>query len=57
MFAVRIVDFAERLEGANLRQQRATLIDRHGFDAGGDHHGAADKSAAEIVIEGSDAFG
>ncbi len=38
VLAVRMVVFVESLEAADLRQQRATLIERHGF-AGGDHHG------------------
>ena len=57
MLAMGIVVVGEGVEGANLREQRATLIDRHGFDAGGDHHGAADEGAAEGVVEGADAFG
>ena len=57
MLAVGIVVVGEGVEGANLREQRATLIDWQGFDAGGDHHGAVDEGAAEGVVEGADAFG
>src|SRR5208283_1658383 len=57
VLAVRIVIVAEGLEGADLRQQRAALIARHGFDAGGDHDHAADEGAAEGVVEGADGFG
>ena len=38
-------------------EERATLLERHGFDAGGDHDHAADEGAAEGVVEGADAFG
>ena len=57
VLAVGIVVVGEGVEGADLREQRATLIDRHGFDAGGDHDHAADEGAAEGVVEGADAFG
>src|SRR5208283_595700 len=57
VLAVRIVIVAEGLEGADLRQQRAALIARHGFDAGSDHDHAADEGAAEGVVEGADGFG
>ena len=57
VLAVGIVVVGEGVEGANLRQQRATLLERHGFDAGGDHDDAADEGAAEGVVEGADAFG
>ena len=56
VLAMRIVVVGEGVGGADLRQQRATLIDRHGFDARGDHDGAADEGAAEGVVEGADAF-
>ena len=56
VFAVGIVVVSEDVEGAHLLQERATLIDRHGFDAGGDHDHAADEGAAEGVVEGADAF-
>jgi hypothetical protein len=32
------------------------LLERQGFDAGGDHNHAADERVAEGVIEGTDAF-
>jgi hypothetical protein len=57
VFAVRVVVVGEGVERANLLEERATLIEQHGFDAGGDHDGAADKGAAEGVVEGPDAFG
>ena len=38
-------------------EERATLIDRHGFDARSDQDHAADEGAAEGVVEGADAFG
>ena len=57
VFAVGIVVVGEGVEGANFRQQRATLLDRHRLNAGGDHHGPADEGAAEVVVEGADAFG
>src|SRR4029077_20874767 len=57
VLAVGIVVVGEGVEGANLLQQRATLLDRHGFDAGGGHDHAADEGAAEGVVEGADAFG
>ena len=53
---VGIVVFGVGFEGAHLRQQRATLLDRHGFYARGDHHCAADEAAAEIVVEFADTF-
>jgi hypothetical protein len=56
-FAVGIVVFSEDVEGANLLEERATLIDRQGLDAGGDHDDAADEGAAKGVVEGADAFG
>jgi len=52
-----IVVFGEGVEGANLRQQRATLLVGHGFYPRGDHHGAADKGAAEIVVQFADTVG
>ena len=57
VLAMGIVVVGEGVEGANLCEQRATLLDRHGFDAGGDHDHAADEGAAEGVVEGADAFG
>src|SRR5271166_3348536 len=57
VFAVWIVVVGEGVEGANLREQRASLLHRHGFDAGGDEDHAADKGAAEGVVEGANAFG
>jgi hypothetical protein len=57
VFAVGIVVVGENVEGAHLLEERATLIDRQGLDAGGDNDHAADESAAEGVVEGADAFG
>jgi hypothetical protein len=42
-------------ESTNLREQRATLLVGHSFDARGDQGHAADKRAAEIVVEVADA--
>ncbi len=50
-----MVVFVESLEAADLRQQLATLIERHGF-AGGNHYGLDDEGAAEGVVEGEEAF-
>ena len=56
VLAMGIVVFGEGIEGAHLREQRATLLVWHGFHARSDHHCAADEGAAEIVVEFADTF-
>jgi len=52
-----IVVFGEGVEGADLREQRLALLGGHGFNARSHQDHAADEGAAEIVVEGADAFG
>jgi len=57
MFAVGVIVLGEGVERADLLQKGPALIGRHGFDAGGDHDGAADEGTAESVIQFADAVG
>jgi hypothetical protein len=57
VFAMGIIVFGEGVERADLLQKGPALIGRHGFDAGGDHDGAADEGTAESVIQFADAVG